>query len=149
MIVYRITLARYSGKLIASGRAARWNPNEVNMICTASSRSLACLENAVHRSQAGLSHLYNIMTIEVPEPIKSKMILLDDLTANWTDYDQMYITQSLGEKWVNENETAILQVPSSIISEEVNYLINPNHKDFEKIKVIKNQPFVFDKRIKQ
>ncbi len=89
------------------------------------------------------------MTIEVPEPIKSKMILLDDLTANWTDYDQMYITQSLGEKWVNENETAILQVPSSIISEEVNYLINPNHKDFEKIKVIKNQPFVFDKRIKQ
>jgi RES domain-containing protein len=148
MLVYRIILARYSGKLIASGRAARWNPNEVNIIYTASSRSLACLENAVHRSQAGLSHLFDIMTIEIPEPFKTKIIPLDDLTANWTDYDQMYITQSLGERWVKENESLILQVPSSIIAEEINYLINPNHKDFEKIKVIKTQPFVFDKRIK-
>jgi len=61
----------------------------------------------------------------------------------------MYIAQGLGERWAKENETAILQVPSSIISEEINYLINPNHKNFEKIKLIKTQPFVFDKRIKQ
>jgi RES domain-containing protein len=148
MLVYRITLAKYSDKLIASGRAARWNPNEVNMLYTASSRSLACLENAVHRSQAGLSRLFNIMTIEIPDAVKTKIILLSDLPADWTDYNQMLVTQRLGERWIKENASAVLQVPSSIIEEEVNYLLNPEHIDFGQIKLIKIQPFVFDKRIK-
>jgi RES domain-containing protein len=149
MLVYRIIITKYAGKLIASGRAARWNPNEVNMIYSASSRSLACLENAVHRSQAGLSGLFTIMTIEIPDNIKIKTISLNDLPADWTDYNKMYITQHLGERWIKENETAILQVPSSIIDEEINYLLNPEHKSFDQIKVIKTRPFVFDKRIKQ
>lgn len=119
------------------------------MIYTASSRSLACLENAVHRSQTGLSQLFNIMTIEIPDNIKTKITWLDDLSADWTNYNQMYITQRLGETWIKENESAILQVPSSIIEEESNYLLNPDHKDFGQIKVIKTQAFLFDKRIKQ
>ncbi|SDT69515.1 RES domain-containing protein [Mucilaginibacter mallensis] len=148
MLVYRIALAKYAGKLIASGRAARWNPNEVEMIYTASSRSLACLENVVHRNQVGLSQLFSILTIECPDHIKIKTISLDDLPKNWTDFDQMTITQSIGERWIRENESAILQVPSSIVNEEVNYLINPNHQDFASIRLIKAQPFVFDDRIK-
>lgn len=148
MLVYRITLAKYSGRLIASGRAARWNPNEVEMIYTASSRSLACLENVVHRDRLGLSLVFNILTIECPPSIKIKTIHLKDLPANWIDFDQMTITQHIGEKWVKDNESAILQVPSSIVSEEVNYLINPKHPDFKLIKIVKTQPFVFDSRIK-
>ncbi|WP_183575738.1 RES family NAD+ phosphorylase [Mucilaginibacter sp. X5P1] len=149
MLVYRIVLAKYAGKLIASGRAARWNPNEVEMIYTASSRSLACLENVVHRNQVGLSQLFSILTIECPDHIKIKTIALNDLPENWTDFGQMILTQGIGEKWIRENETAILQVPSSIVHEEVNYLINPNHRDFASIKLIKAHPFVFDDRIKQ
>jgi RES domain-containing protein len=149
MLVYRIALARYADNLIASGRAARWNPNEVNMIYTASSRSLACLENAVHRSQSGLSHLFKIMSIGIPDQIKIKTISLNDLPADWTDYNQMYTTQRIGENWIKENRTVILQVPSSIIEEEVNYLLNPDHKDFELIRIVKTLPFVFDKRIKK
>ena len=148
MLVYRITLAKYSHRLIASGRAARWNPNEVEMIYTASSRSLACLENVVHRDKLGLSQVFNIVTIECPDDIKIKTIYLTDLPANWVDFDQMRITQAIGEKWVKDNESAILQVPSSIVSEEVNYLVNPKHPDFERVKILKSQPFVFDSRIK-
>jgi RES domain-containing protein len=148
MLVYRITLAKYSGKLIASGRAARWNPNEVEMIYTASSRSLACLENVVHRDKLGLSLVFNILTIECPDAIEIKTIQLKSLPANWIDFDQMYLTQKIGEKWVKDRESAILQVPSSIVSEEVNYLINPKHPDFGQIKIVKTQPFVFDSRIK-
>jgi RES domain-containing protein len=149
MLVYRIVLAKYAGKLIASGRAARWNPNEVEMIYTASSRSLACLENVVHRNQVGLSQLFSILTIECPDHIKIKTISLDDLPVDWADFSHMIKTQSIGEKWIRENKTAILQVPSSIVNEEVNYLINPNHPNFSAIKLIKAQPFVFDDRIKQ
>ena len=149
MLVYRIVLSKYAGKLVASGRAARWNPNEVEMIYTASSRSLACLENVVHRNQVGLSQLFSIMTIQCPNEISIQTLSLNDLPGNWTDFDQMTVTQSIGEKWIKESKTAILQVPSSIVNEEVNYLLNPNHKDFDLIKLVKIQPFVFDDRIKQ
>jgi RES domain-containing protein len=148
MLVYRILLTEYAGGLIASGRAARWNPNEVKMIYTAYSRSLACLENVVHRGQVGLTRAFSIMTIECPDRIKIKTIHVHDLPPNWTDFNQMQFTQHIGEKWVRENEYAILCVPSSIVEDEVNYLINPDHHDFKQISLIKTQPFTFDKRIK-
>ncbi len=148
MLVYRIVLSAYAGKLKASGRAARWNPNDVEMIYTASSRSLACLENAVHRSQAGLSRLFNVMTIDCPDKLDVISIASKELPEDWADYNKMYFTQQIGAKWIKENKSAILRVPSSIIEEEVNYLLNPAHKDFHKISIIKNQPFIFDSRIK-
>jgi RES domain-containing protein len=148
MLVYRILLAKYAAGLIASGRAARWNPNEVKMIYTASSRSLACLENVVHRGQVGLTGAFSIMTIECPDHIQIKTIHLPDLPPNWTDFSQIWVTQHIGEKWIRENKYAILSVPSSIVEDEVNYLINPDHDDFKQISVIKIQPFTFDKRIK-
>jgi RES domain-containing protein len=148
MLVYRIILAKYADKLIASGRAARWNPNDVEMIYTASSRSLACLENVVHRSGKGLNQVFDVLTIEIPHLIKIKKILLKDLPADWKDYDRVYLTQRIGEKWISDNDTAVLQVPSSIVSEEVNFLLNPKHKDFGEIKIFNRQPFVFDSRIK-
>lgn len=148
MLVYRIILSKYSQKLMASGRAARWNPNDVEMIYTASSRSLACLENLVHRSGTGLTLPFDVLTIEIPHQLKMKIIHLKDLPTDWKDYDRVYLTQRIGEKWVNEKETALLQIPSSIVSEEVNYLLNPKHKDFREIKIIKREPFVFDSRIK-
>ncbi|HEY2581796.1 MAG TPA: RES family NAD+ phosphorylase [Mucilaginibacter sp.] len=149
MLVYRIVFAKYSGKLIASGRAARWNPNEVKIIYTASSRSLACLENVVHRDSIGLSQLFDVMTMECPDHIKIKTIRLEDLPTNWTDFDQMSKSQAIGSKWIKDNETAILKVPSSIIEDEVNYLLNPDHEDFKLIRMVNTQPFVFDRRIKR
>jgi len=148
MHTYRILLAIYSGKLIASGNAARWSSRDVNVIYTASSRSLACLENVVHRSREDLSRHFNLLTIYIPDTLEIKIIGLDDLPSTWSDYDQVMITQTIGDSWIKENETAILQVPSSIVNEEVNYLLNPAHPDFKYIKPVKTQPFTFDGRIK-
>jgi RES domain-containing protein len=148
MLVYRITLTKFADKLVTSGRAARWNPNETEVIYTASSRSLACLENVVHRSQLGLNQLFSVMTIEVPDSVKKEIVKLNDLPPDWREFAQMPLTQSMGENWLNKAQTAILQVPSSIIEEEVNYLINPKHPDFRKIKLLNSDKFIFDMRIK-
>jgi RES domain-containing protein len=148
MLIYRISLTKYAHRLAASGNAARWNPNDVKMIYAASSRSLACLENVVHRSQAGLSALFSVMIINCPKAVKIKKINRGDLPYDWHDYGQMAKTQAIGEKWIKDNETAILQVPSSIIDEEVNYLLNPEHEDFKLIRLVSTTPFVFDSRIK-
>src|ERR1700749_2108438 len=149
MLVYRIALAKFSDKLVASGNAARWSSNDIQVIYTASSRSLACLENVVHRSQDDLLMLqFVVLTIDCPDNIKIETVSLNDLPANWADYGQLHITQKIGDNWVKEVKIAILQVPSAIVNEEVNYLLNPKHPDFKRIKLIKTQPFTFDGRIK-
>jgi RES domain-containing protein len=148
MLIYRIALAEFSSNLIASGNAARWNSKDVKMIYTASSRSLACLENVVHRSRFGLNQLFNVMVIDCSDLVNIKTISLNNLPDNWTSFDQMYTTQQIGDEWIKKQGSAIMKVPSSIIEEEYNYLLNPEHPDFVKIKLVKTAPFVFDQRIK-
>lgn len=148
MLVFRIALSKYADQLQASGRAARWNPNDVNMIYTSSSRSLACLENVVHRSQFGLNELFKVMTIQVNDQIKIDSIKLSDLPDDWKAFNKMPFTQAIGEKWVKEKTSAVLEIPSSVIQEEVNYLLNPGHPDFKHIQLINTGIFVFDHRIK-
>jgi RES domain-containing protein len=65
MLVYRIVIAKYADRLIASCRAAHWKPNGVEMSYTASSLSLACLENVVHRDKLGLSMVFDILLLNV------------------------------------------------------------------------------------
>lgn len=148
MQVFRIALTKYAGSLMASGRAARWNPNEVEVIYSAGSRSLACLENVVHRNQIGLNNSFQVMTIEIPDDIMIQTIELKKLPANWVEFENIPLTQEIGENWTKQGKSAILKVPSSIIPAEYNYLINPQHPDFKFIKLLKSESFVFDKRIK-
>ncbi|MFM9910565.1 MAG: RES family NAD+ phosphorylase [Chitinophagaceae bacterium] len=149
MIVYRITLAKHAGKLTASGNAARWNSKDVAIIYTASSRSLACLENVVHRSSRGLQENFRTVIIEIPNSLKILMIDRKDLLREWKQFGNMPYTQSMGDKWVKEAISPVLRVPSVIIPEEYNYLLNTSHKDFGKIKYLGSEPFTFDNRLKQ
>lgn len=148
MLVFRIALAKYASSLISSGRAARWNPNETDMIYTACSRSLACLENVVHRNQIGLNQAFKVMTIEIPDDISIVSLDARKLPANWTEFQSMPNTQALGSDWINNNKSAVLKVPSAIINAEYNYLLNPLHVDFKSIKLLKSETFIFDRRIK-
>ena len=56
-------------------------------------------------------------------------------------------TRLLGDAWARESRSAALAVPSAIIPEELNLLLNPNHPDFAKIKIAKPTPFAFDPRL--
>ncbi len=149
MLVYRITLARYADRLQASGRSARWNSDEREVIYTSSSIALACLENIVHRSQLGLSAQFRLLNIMVPDELMVRLVEEDDLPQDWQGYGNMRITQTLGDQWIEENRYAILKVPSSIVPAEYNYLLNPHHMDFKKIRLVRTEPFVFDTRIKR
>lgn len=149
MLVYRITLAKYAQAILVSGRAARWNSNDHEMIYTSSSQSLACLENVVHRSQIGLSDHFRVLTIEIPESITIVSLDLTQLPEQWYVFENMKITQHLGDQWLKNAQNAVLRVPSSIIQPECNYLLNPRHADFRLIKLLKDEPLLFDERIKR
>lgn len=147
MLVYRICLAQYATSLQASGRAARWNANHVKVIYTSSSLSLACLENVVHRSHLGLNQNFRCLTIEIPEDLKVSEVKMAELKPDWMDFSSLPYTQEIGSEWIKSLKTPILKVPSSVISQENNFLINPSHPDYTKIKIKANEPFVFDNRI--
>jgi len=148
MIVYRIALAKYAGGLVASGNPGRWNSKDVKIIYTAGSRSLACLENVVHRSSLGLRDNFRIMLIDIPNDLPLQEIPIGSLDPGWRRYDRYPYTQETGDRWVKGESSAVLKVPSAIIPEEFNYLLNPLHGDFARITYMGNQPFDFDERIK-
>ncbi len=146
MIVYRITLAQFSGSLYASGRVARWNSKGTFMIYSAGSRSLACLENLVHRSGEGLDAGFRVMAIDIPAELAVEEISQNQLPLNWREFSEQTVTRSLGDNWVKQGKSAVLKVPSAIIPEEFNYIINPNHRDFQRINLKSTDPFSFDRR---
>lgn len=148
MEVYRICLAKYAGEVFASGIRGRWNLKGDFVIYTAGSRALACLENVVHRSGEGLSDIFRTVVIDIPANISIESISADALPANWQGVKSYPSTQALGHVWYQQRTSAVLRVPSSIIPEEHNYILNSLHPDFPKISIKSTEDFFFDPRIK-
>lgn len=148
MVVYRILHSDYAGSLISSGRAGRWNSEGNYVIYTSQNKSLACLENVVHRSAASLSGLFSIMEIEIPAPTKIKKVEEKQLIGSWRSNDRHFFTHLIGDEWYVQRKTLLLKVPSAIVSGEFNFVINTLHPDFKKIRIKSVQKFDFDSRIK-
>ena len=151
MDIFRITLSPYAGSLQASGRPARWNGKGMFMVYTAGSVALACLENLAHRSGVDFSAVsYAVTVLHIPDklPIESYSDdELEKLHPEWFHIKQYPVTQEIGDRWLRNNASAVLSVPSAIIRNEYNYLINPRHPDSTKIKVSSVMPFTFDNRL--
>ncbi|WP_017258599.1 RES family NAD+ phosphorylase [Pedobacter arcticus] len=152
MLVYRITQTKFASLLFAPGFAGRWNSENERMIYTAGSASLACLEVLAHKSGSALnSGKFSMAMIEFPEDLvveEIKLSGLQRLNAEWFKVLHYPITQKLGNKWLSETSSMILKVPSAIVDREYNYLLNPAHPDFSKIKVLDITAFNFDSRLK-
>lgn len=146
MIVYRIAKEEYSTTLRASGYAARWNHKGSFVIYTAESRSLACLENLVHRSGEGNNDGYRVMQINVPDHLKIDSIEETKLKPGWQKIENYMYCQKIGGDWLSAGNTAILKVPSVLIKNEFNFILNPNHPDFRKIRLTGTEDFIFDPR---
>ena len=146
MIVYRITTEKWCKNLQPSGNIARWNTRGSFMIYTAGSRALACLENIVHRSGEMSGKIYKVMLIEIPSNLEIQEIKKNSMHKNWKSCTNYSYCQEKGNKWLKEGSTVILKVPSVIIEEEFNYLINPQHNQFKKIRLADVEDFSFDAR---
>lgn len=140
---YQLELFEWANSLTGSGFPARWNSKNKLMIFTSSSRSLAALENIVHRSGEGLSSVFKTMVIEISDKVKAEEIEIKDLPKNWADFKNYNVCQKIGDQWLENNDSAILKVPSAIVKHEFNYLLNPKHKHFSKVKLVAVEEFCF------
>lgn len=150
MEVFRLSREKFALPLSGKGAAikgARWNSAGVEMIYTASNRSLAMAEVAVHLTLATLPDDYVMMTIDIPDSIKAFQITDDELPANWNDFPYSRSTQKIGDEFIQGNRFSIMIIPSAVTKGDHNVLINPHHSDFTVISVVKIEPFPFDRRI--
>lgn len=153
MIVYRIEREKYLNTTLqgigaASADGYRWNSLNTYLVYTAESRALATLEVSVHLDLSeDLPTDRCYVEIEIPDDIEILELTVDELPENWDSKPPILDTQYIGDDFVLQKEAAVLKVPSSIVPPEFNYLINPNHPDASKIKVINTQKLQFDKRL--
>ena len=153
MIVFRIEREKYLGMTLQGIGASmsdgyRWNSFNTKMVYTAESRALATLEVSVHldlNEDLPTDRFY--VEIEIPEDIIILEVNSEDLPPGWDAKPPTVTTQSIGDDFIRYNEAAVLKVPSSIVPQEYNYLINPNHPDSSKIKVLSTTRMKFDTRI--
>ena len=146
LCVYRITSLKYAEGLKASGIAARWNRERQMVIYTAESRSLACLENLVHRSKRGLNSLFKIMVVEIPDELKIEMIEPGSLSQGWESPLQLNVCQEIGTHWYSSGRSPVLKVPSALVPKESNFVIHTLHQDFKNIHIVDLEDFYFDSR---
>jgi RES domain-containing protein len=148
MVVFRIVHERWAVSLKSPGVAGRWNQKGSFVIYASASRSLACLENLVHRSYSDLLKPFRCMVIEIPTRVTIETARLGEWNGNWFDSHNLPFFQNIGEKWLRENQTCVLQVPSAIIPKEFNFVLNTEHADFKNIRILNTEVFAFDARFK-
>jgi len=155
MRVYRIEREKHLETTLQGIGAAlndgyRWNSLNTFLVYTAESRALATLEVSVH-----LDLLEDLPTdrfyveIEIPDDVEILELSIEQLPENWDSKPPILETQFIGDDFVFQKNAAVLKVPSAIVPPEFNYLINPNHPDAAKIKVVTTQKLNFDNRLKQ
>lgn len=150
MEVFRLSREEFSKELSGKGSAkygGRWNSLGIELIYTASNRSLAMAEVVVHLTIATLPSDYRIVTVYIPDNLSMKVLQEKDLPDDWNIFPHSPVTQSIGDKFVSDNKFCLLKIPSAVTKGDFNILINPAHAEFSKIKIINNEPFPFDRRI--
>ncbi|MEM9830051.1 MAG: RES family NAD+ phosphorylase [Bacteroidota bacterium] len=148
--VFRISRAKYASDLTGTGarlHGGRWNSKGQSLLYTASSRALAAVELAVHLDLNDLPDDLIMTTLGIPE--SATMITLNNLPKGWNSHPPELPSKKIGDDFLTGNHHLILAVPSVVVSEDVNYLLNPNHPLFAKVHIKRQVPFHFDPRLSQ
>lgn len=133
----------------AKRTGGRWNAIGTPMIYTSATRALACLETIVHLNSIGLPLNRYLVEITIPRSIvaAAEHATPQSIGVGWEAHPAGKVSIEFGTKWIAENRSALLYVPSVIVEEEHNILINPNHPDITSIRFTKQRPWRYDHRL--
>jgi RES domain-containing protein len=126
----------------------RWNRRGTPVVYASQSISLAALELLVHADPAFLPGDLVAIAADVPDALSVESIEIADLPRDWRRYPAPESLADRGTEWTRAGRTAVLSVPSAVVPQERNYLLNPAHPDFRRIRTGKPEPFDFDGRLK-
>jgi RES domain-containing protein len=149
MKLYRIALKAYAdlegtGGIFSLGR---WHHEGHRVVYLSQNVSLAAWEKLINLASTTLIPS-DLVLIEVSVPdVKLLEVPEDILTKGWDGFPYLDLTMEYGTKFLTDNEYLLLKVPSAVIKEEYNYLLNPKHPLISQCKIEQVTPFLFDSRI--
>lgn len=147
MFLWRIsnhTSLAGDGGLRASGR---WHTRGKRVVYCAESPAAALLEILVHFEieVRDLPARYRLVKISVPDDVRIERVLLPDLPPDWVE--DIHATRAIGDAWLTKVATPLLAVPSAIVPETSNVLLNPAHPHVERIVIAHVSNHVIDPRL--
>ena len=148
MIVHRLARLAHAkldgeGARLAGGR---WNSPGRAAVYASSRLSLAALELLVHTDVPLVPPDLVAFEIEIPDTLEVESVALGDLPKDWRQPGHL-ACRSIGDTWLAEERTAVLRVPSAVVPEEMNSVINPRHRAATAIHVVGRRKFAFDSRL--
>ncbi len=150
MQVFRIAKARYIKDLSGTGPrlyGGRWNRKNVPVVYTAENRSLATVEYLVHVPLSLLPNDLRMAVLEFPDSLVAEKISPKQLPRNWRDYPPPPELAALGSDWALSRHSLLLRVPSAVVENEFNLLLNPLHPEISKVSIVDVEKYTLDKRL--
>lgn len=149
LVGFRLVKAKHAANAFSGDGAriagGRWNLPGTSVVYASDSLSLAALETFVHLQPVDRRVRYTWFHITIPDSVE--VTTPDTLPNDWRVEPPSETTQSLGSQWAEQNQTAVLRVPSILVPGEFNLLLNPGHAHFKRIKISGPRPFDFDGRL--
>jgi len=124
----------------------RWNSAGTTVVYLSEHESLAALELLVHTMPLPLSERYCSFHIEWDDKL-TEYFPSKNLPRHWKAEPPPASAQEIGDRWVRERRSAVLGVPSLLSTSELNFLLNPNHPDFNRVKIGRPIEYRFDSRL--
>lgn len=147
---WRIVKRRHAGSAFdgegARRYGGRWNSPGTSVVYTAESRALALLEILAGMGAVEPLTAYALISVTFDDSIVTA-VDLTTLPKACTENPPYPSTQRIGDEWVRKNTSSILKVPSAIVPQEYNYILNPSHPGFEQIEIGKPQEIAIDSRL--
>jgi RES domain-containing protein len=127
----------------------RWNRPGQAAVYTASNIALTVLETMVHFNTTSLPLNRILVAIDVPDDVWAARTTLTHTTApvGWNVFPAGRISLDTGDAWLRGATSALLEVPSAIVMEESNVLLNPRHPDTSRVAVRRVRVFAYDRRL--
>lgn len=149
MQVWRLCRRKYiafdgEGSRLAGGR---WNRRGTAVVYTSATMSLAVLEYFVNLPRAAGPPDLVAVAAEMPDDLPMTSVEESALPRGWRRYPAPEALAEIGSRWAQEGRTPVLAVPSAVVPREKNYLLNPAHPLFAKIRIGKPEPVVLDSRM--
>jgi RES domain-containing protein len=150
MIVYRLSKAKFAADLTGEGarlNGGRWNHILTACLYTAENRSLAVLEYTVNVNIDDIPRALSLVSLEIPD---TSMDIYSEgqLPGDWKAAPAPASTRDFGTAWLKAAQNLVMKIPSTVVPEEWNIIINPLHPDIKECKIVNIRDFVYDVRIK-
>jgi RES domain-containing protein len=133
----------------AKTTGGRWNEVGAPVLYTSETRAMACLETVVHLNAGGLPFNRYLVALEMPDDVwgEAQRESASSLEVGWDAGPAGLVSIKFGTDWIKSKTSAVLVVPSVIVPEEFNVLINPLHPDSAKITATKIRKWIYDPRL--